>query len=81
MLDKITEKRRERDVDWLMFYKWHHKDRWSLVKAVPRTGRWHQIRRHAKHLSHPIVGDVRYGEGEINRVGCVPRRLARRPAS
>ncbi len=39
----------------------------SLVQARPRTGRLHQIRRHLKHLSHPIVGDVRYGKGNINR--------------
>lgn len=44
-----------------------HFQRWSLVEARPRTGRLHQIRRHLKHLSHPIVGDVRYGKGEINR--------------
>lgn len=44
-----------------------HKDRWSLVRAEPITGRLHQIRRHLKHLSHPIIGDVRYGKGEINR--------------
>lgn len=44
-----------------------HKDRWSLVQAEPVTGRLHQIRRHLKHLSHPIIGDVRYGKGEINR--------------
>ncbi|MEQ9317662.1 MAG: pseudouridine synthase [Polyangiaceae bacterium] len=41
--------------------------RCSLVAASPRTGRLHQIRRHLKHLSHPIVGDVRYGDGRINR--------------
>ncbi|MBX9951177.1 MAG: tRNA pseudouridine(65) synthase TruC [Candidatus Obscuribacterales bacterium] len=44
-----------------------HKDRWSLVEARPKTGRLHQIRRHLKHLSHPIVGDVRYGKGDVNR--------------
>ncbi|HWE27429.1 MAG TPA: pseudouridine synthase [Polyangia bacterium] len=42
-------------------------DRCSLVEAMPETGRLHQIRRHMKHLSHPIVGDVNYGSGEINR--------------
>jgi tRNA pseudouridine65 synthase len=42
-------------------------DRWSLVEASPRTGRLHQIRRHLKHLGHPIVGDVNYGKGDINR--------------
>lgn len=44
-----------------------HADRWSLVEARPITGRLHQIRRHLKHLSHPIVGDVRYGKGDVNR--------------
>jgi tRNA pseudouridine65 synthase len=42
-------------------------DRCSLVEAMPQTGRLHQIRRHFKHLSHPLVGDVNYGSGEINR--------------
>ena len=42
--------------------------RYGLVEAFPRTGRPHQIRRHLKHLSHPIIGDVRYGKGEHNRL-------------
>lgn len=43
-------------------------ERYSLVEARPRTGRLHQIRRHFKHLSHPLIGDVRYGKGEHNRL-------------
>jgi tRNA pseudouridine65 synthase len=43
-------------------------ERYALVEAVPRTGRLHQIRRHLKHLSHPLIGDVRYGKGEHNRL-------------
>jgi tRNA pseudouridine65 synthase len=42
-------------------------DRCSLVEAMPETGRLHQIRRHLKHLNHPVIGDVNYGSGEINR--------------
>jgi tRNA pseudouridine65 synthase len=42
-------------------------ERYSLVEAVPRSGRLHQIRRHFKHISHPVIGDVRYGKGEHNR--------------
>lgn len=42
--------------------------RYSWVQACPRTGRLHQIRRHLKHLSCPIIGDVRYGKGEHNRL-------------
>ncbi len=41
--------------------------RYSLVAAVPRTGRRHQLRRHFKHLFHPIIGDTNYGEGRHNR--------------
>ncbi len=41
---------------------------YALVEARPRTGRLHQIRRHFKHLSHPLIGDVRYGKGEHNRL-------------
>jgi tRNA pseudouridine65 synthase len=43
-------------------------ERYALVEARPRTGRRHQIRRHLKHLSHPLIGDVRYGKGEHNRL-------------
>jgi tRNA pseudouridine65 synthase len=41
--------------------------RFSLVKARPRTGRKHQIRRHMKHISHPIIGDANHGKGDLNR--------------
>jgi tRNA pseudouridine65 synthase len=42
--------------------------RYALVEAVPRTGRLHQIRRHLKHISCPLIGDVNYGKGEHNRL-------------
>jgi tRNA pseudouridine65 synthase len=42
--------------------------RYALVEAYPRTGRLHQIRRHLKHLACPLIGDVRYGKGEHNRI-------------
>ncbi len=42
-------------------------DRCSLVLARPETGRLHQIRRHLRHIDHPLVGDVRHGSGPINR--------------
>jgi tRNA pseudouridine65 synthase len=39
----------------------------SLVEAFPVTGRLHQIRRHLKHINHPIIGDSKYGRTELNR--------------
>ena len=40
--------------------------RYSLVKLYPKTGRKHQLRRHMKHILHPIVGDTKYGRNEHN---------------
>lgn len=39
----------------------------TLVHAAPKTGRTHQIRVHAAWLGHPIIGDDRYGENEVNK--------------
>ena len=41
--------------------------RYSLVRCTPKTGRKHQIRRHLKHISHPIIGDAKHGKGNHNR--------------
>lgn len=32
----------------------------SLIKAMPMTGRTHQIRVHLTHIGHPILGDDKY---------------------
>jgi len=39
----------------------------SLVKFLPKTGRTHQIRVHAKQMGHPIVGDFDYAGRKRNR--------------
>lgn len=41
--------------------------RFSLVEVKPETGRRHQIRRHMKHINHPIIGDAKHGRGRYNR--------------
>jgi 23S rRNA pseudouridine955/2504/2580 synthase len=43
----------------------------SLLDVTIKTGRTHQIRVHLLHGGHPIVGDDKYGDFELNR------RLAR----
>ena len=47
--------------------KKHNTSRYSLMRLIPITGRKHQLRRHMKHLFHPIVGDTSHGDGRHNR--------------
>lgn len=41
--------------------------RYALLELAPVTGRRHQLRRHLKHIFHPIIGDTTYGDGVHNR--------------
>ena len=48
-------------------------DSLSLVRAVPITGRTHQIRVHMAHIGCPLLGDYLYGKeipGERTRLHC-----------
>lgn len=52
--------------------------RYALLELHPLDGRRHQLRRHLKHIAHPIIGDATHGQGRHNRLfqelfGC--RRL------
>ena len=40
----------------------------TLLDVHLITGRTHQIRAHLASIHHPIVGDFKYGEAEINQV-------------
>ena len=62
--------------DWklLNHYEWQiatdprfNNSRYALLEAQPHSGRRHQIRRHLKHIAHPIVGDATHGKGVHNR--------------
>ena len=41
--------------------------RYALLRARPHTGRFRQIRRHLKHVSHHLIGDTSHGDGRHNR--------------
>lgn len=41
--------------------------RCALLELQPETGRRHQLRRHCKHIGHPIIGDATHGKGPLNR--------------
>lgn len=39
----------------------------TLIEAKIYTGRAHQIRAHLASLRHPIIGDAKYGDADINK--------------
>ncbi|MFM6985155.1 MAG: pseudouridine synthase [Hydrogenophaga sp.] len=41
--------------------------RCALLELQPLTGRRHQLRRHCKHIAHPLIGDATHGKGPLNR--------------
>lgn len=41
--------------------------RCARVRLEPLSGRRHQLRRHMKHLAHPLIGDATHGKGPLNR--------------
>jgi len=46
----------------------HPTARYSLLRVKPQTGRNRQIRRHLKHIFHPIIGDHKHGDNAHNRM-------------
>lgn len=39
----------------------------SYCEVSIATGRTHQIRVHARHIGHPVAGDAKYGDLDVNR--------------
>ncbi len=46
----------------------HKTSRYSLVEAYPETGRQHQLRKHFKHIFHPILGSRPHGCNKQNKL-------------
>jgi tRNA pseudouridine65 synthase len=64
--DAVTEYRRLAVVELPHPVGRYSTARYSLVRAFPLTGRNHQIRRHMKHIFHPVINDTTYGDGKQN---------------
>lgn len=63
----LTEFRRLASVELPVALDRHATSRYALVMLTPQTGRRHQLRRHLKHIAHPIIGDTSWGKGVHNR--------------
>ena len=50
-----------------VFRRLHRGTESSLLEAELLTGRTHQIRVHLAHVGHPILGDDKYGDFELNK--------------
>jgi len=55
-------------------YEWekpinpYSQSRYSLLELFPKTGRMHQLRKHLNKISHPIIGDHKYGDRNYNKL-------------
>ena len=66
-LAAVTRWRRLACFEWPFADGRHPTSRYALVEVEPLSGRRHQIRRHFKHIAHPLVGDTTHGKGAHNR--------------
>jgi tRNA pseudouridine65 synthase len=67
-LEAVTRYERVATFEWPFSVDGRHPtSRYALVAVEPLTGRRHQIRRHFKHLAHPLIGDTTHGKGAHNR--------------
>lgn len=65
--DALTHYCRLAKIEWPEMVDRYPQARYSLVELRPHTGRKHQLRRHMKHIGHPIIGDANHGKGVHNR--------------
>ncbi|HDR1020832.1 TPA: tRNA pseudouridine(65) synthase TruC [Pasteurella multocida] len=65
--DAVTDYQGLLTIEMPYAVKKYNTTRYSLVRLVPQTGRKHQLRRHMKHIFHPILGDTQYGDLHQNR--------------
>ena len=63
----LTRFRRLAEIELPIAVDRYPSSRYALLELDPVTGRRHQLRRHLKHIAHPIIGDSTYGKGRHNR--------------
>lgn len=63
----LTHYRRLAEVELPVAVDRYPSSRYALLELDPQTGRKHQLRRHLKHIAHPIIGDATHGKGVHNR--------------
>ena len=63
----VTRYRRLAEIEIPAAVSRYPSSRYALVELQPQTGRRRQLRRHLKHIHHPIIGDTTYGDGRHNR--------------
>jgi tRNA pseudouridine65 synthase len=67
-LAAVTRYTRLKTFEWPFSVEGRHPtSRYALMAVEPLTGRRHQIRRHFKHIAHPLVGDTTHGKSTHNR--------------
>ena len=64
----ITYYRRLQTSEIDLPFRGHQTSRYSLVEAIPETGRFHQLRKHFKHILHPILGCRKHGCNKQNKL-------------
>jgi 23S rRNA pseudouridine1911/1915/1917 synthase len=65
LLDEIKKATKTRTAE-LEYEVVRKNDKYSLLKILPRTGRFHQIRIQMQQMGCPILGDVKYGQNSYD---------------
>ena len=60
--DALTELKTLAKITLNIPVKPYDSSRYSLVQLLPKTGRMHQLRVHMNKISHPLIGDAKYGD-------------------
>ena len=66
--EAVTDYKTIRQFEIPVAFGLHQTSRYSLVELAPKTGRFHQLRKHMAHIFHPIIGDRPHGCNKQNRL-------------